>query len=240
MTPREYEETIASHFRGQGYSVTLTPGSNDYGVDVFAQKAERKVAVQAKMYGGTARKVNREMVMQLHGAKDYFDCTEAVIVTNGDVSASAREVASKLRIQILPFESNWPATLASAPSSITTGPIKTQLTGVTFEEIWERHVMPLVGRALVASDGRINRLVNADWSGVKRISSSGREQFIPIEVFRQAVGRILDLGCVTRAEINDDFAKRASSGIVLILAQVPIFEHLTGPSRLVLREASGS
>ena len=84
VTPLVYEEMVAAHFRRQGYSVELTPHCNDYGVDAFACKENQKLALQAKMYGG-GRKVNRAMVMQLHGAKDYFGCTEAVIVTNGEV-----------------------------------------------------------------------------------------------------------------------------------------------------------
>jgi hypothetical protein len=44
---------------------------------------------------------------------------------------------------------------------------------------------------------------------------------------------------VTREEINEEYVKRASSGVVLVLSQVPFFEHLCGPSRLVVREKPG-
>jgi len=225
--PREYE---------QGYSVDLTPGSNDYGVDVFARKDNQKLALQVKMYGGTSRKVNREMVMQLHGAKDYFDCTDAVVVTDGDVADNAREVAAKLRIKILPFPVEWspPSNLIplkAAPESIGAYPATR-----TFDEVWERYVVPLAGRTLVGPSGRANIVQTVDWSGVKRSTSGGRSQFIPIEVFRQAVGRIIERGCVTRDEINENYAKRASSGVVLVLSQVPFFEHLSGPSRLVAQK----
>jgi len=65
---------------------------------MFASKGDERLAVQVKMYGGTARPVNREMVMQLHGAKDYFECTLAVVVTDGRVARDARDVATKLEI----------------------------------------------------------------------------------------------------------------------------------------------
>ena len=65
------------------YIGKATSYSNDYGVDVFATKGKEKIAVQAKMYGGGTRKINRQMVMELHGAKDYFDCTKAIIGTDG-------------------------------------------------------------------------------------------------------------------------------------------------------------
>ena len=79
MTPREYEKCVSDYFKEQGYEVELTPQSNDYGVDVFARKGDEKIAIQVKMYGNSSRKVNRQMIMNLHGAKDYFGCTHGVL-----------------------------------------------------------------------------------------------------------------------------------------------------------------
>ncbi|MFZ3264410.1 MAG: restriction endonuclease [Terriglobales bacterium] len=237
MAPLAYEEMVAAHFRRQGYSVELTPRCNDYGVDAFACKENQKLALQAKMYGGV-RKVNRAMVMQLHGAKDYFGCTEAVIVTDGEVSEDAKEVAAKLRIRILslPVESLSPRD--PMPPNATLKSAEVGRAAPTFNEIWERHVIPLEGQTLVRPNGTTNILLTVDWSGVKRFTSGERQQFIPIEVFRQAVGRLVERGQVTRKEIDEDYVGRASSGVVLILSQVPFFEHLSSPSRLVLREVS--
>ena len=232
ITPREYEEFAAAHFREQGYATELTPHCNDYGVDVFARKGAEKLAIQAKMYGGTARKVNREMVMQLHGAKDYFDCTGAVIVTDGEVAQSARTVAIKLRIAIHPLIADGPPDVSMMPGRNEEGK---PLPEFSFEHVWEQQIMPLSGQTIIGVDGRTNKLLRVDWSGVRRLTSSGREQFIRIEIFREAVNRIDERGCITRSEINEEYAKRASSGVVLILAQVPWLEHLSGPSRLVRR-----
>ena len=237
-TSLAYEELVAAHFRARGYSVDLTPRSNDYGVDAFARKDNQKLALQAKMYGGTTRRVNRAMVMQLHGARDYFDCTEAVIVTDGEVAEDARQVAEKLRIKILSLPAEpLPQPKREGPNAEPEllGPRRSD---PTFDEIWEQFLIPLSGRTLVGSGGRSNTLLTVDWSGVKRLTSSQRPQFIPIEVFRQAVGRLIERGCVTRHEINEDYVGRASSGVVLILSQVPFFEHLGSPSRLVLRKES--
>jgi hypothetical protein len=235
--PIAYEEMVADHFRRQGYSVELTPRSNDYGVDAFARKENQKLALQAKMYRGV-RKVNRAMVMQLHGAKDYFDCTEAVIVTDGEVTEDARKVAAKLRIKILFVPAERVSPCDTASTNATPSTVEVGGDGPTFSEVWERYVMPLTGRTLVGPGGRTNTLLTVDWSGVRRRTSGERLQFIPIEVFRQAVGRLIERGQVTRKEINEDYVGRASSGVVLILSQVPFFEHLSSPSRLVLRDAS--
>lgn len=236
VTPREYEEQVAAHFRQQGYSVELTPSHNDYGVDVFACKGNQKLAIQAKMYGGTARRVNREMVMQLHGAKDYFDCTGAVIVTDGEVAESAKQVAAKLGIETLSLTARVRQHLDAAPQSEPEAPRLSSGDGsLSFEQVWERYVIPLAGQTLVGEKGRTNKIMRVDWSGVQRTTSSGKEQFIAIEIFRQAVNQILAHGCVARSEINENYAKRASSGVILILSQVPHFEVQSSPIRLVLR-----
>lgn len=51
-----------------------------------------------------------------------------------------------------------------------------------------------------------------------------------------AVIKLLRDGYITRSEINDNYSKRASSGIVLILSQVPMFELVERPLALRLRK----
>ena len=99
--PRTFEQFVANHFEKSGYKVTLTAISGDYGVDVFAENHIHKIAIQVKMYGDSTRKINRKSVMELHGAKDYFDCNKAIIATNGRILNDALEVAKKLNIEIL-------------------------------------------------------------------------------------------------------------------------------------------
>jgi hypothetical protein len=238
VSPLAYEEAVAAHFRRLGYTVELTPRSNDYGVDAFARKENQRLALQAKMYGGTTRKVNRAMVMQLHGAKDYFDCTEGVIVTDGDVAENARQVAAKLGIKILSLAVERIPSSSATNAERCAGTRGSRDGSPSFDEVWERYVVPLTGQKLAGPYGKTSTILAVESSGVKRLTSNGRRQFIPIEVFRQAVGRLIESGCVTRTEINEDYVGRASSGVVLILSQVPLFEHLSSPSRLVLRKAS--
>ena len=105
MTPRQFEELVCEHYRKQGYKTEITPLSGDYGIDVFATKGKEKLAIQAKMYGSSTRKINRQCVMELHGAKDYFDCTKAVIATDGVFLPDAIQVADKLNIDIIFLDS---------------------------------------------------------------------------------------------------------------------------------------
>lgn len=220
MTPREFEELVAAQLRADGYETGLGSYVGDWGVDIVASKGDERLAVQAKMYGGSARMVNREAVMQLYGAAAYFQCTGAVLATDGDVAADAQEVAGRLRVRILRIG----ATAGVPPASGRARPRPGAGGPSTFDDIWERYVVPLAGRTLTRADGSSNTVQKVDWAGLTRITSGGNRQFITVETFRYAIETVLTRGSITRDEINQHYPGRASSGIVLVLAQVPLFE----------------
>lgn len=231
MTPKEYEDYICEYFTKQGYKAETTPYSGDYGVDIFAYKDREKIAIQVKMYGGSTRKVNRQMIMELHGAKDYFDCTKAILVTNGDFMTDALEVANKLKVELLNIEA----------AHIDHHPITTKKEGCssdaeyTFNSIWEKYILPLKGQTISNAKGtRTNKIIDIDWAKVTRITSTGNKGTIDIEPFKFAINTLLDKGVVTRDCINQNYTGRASSGIVLILSQVPFFKIENNPTRLIL------
>lgn len=49
------------------------------------------------------------------------------------------------------------------------------------------------------------------------------------------VNRLLRNGSITRRWIDDEYAKRASSGIVLILSQYPLFDYVPRPAGVRLK-----
>lgn len=218
MTPSEYEALVAEHYVGQGFTVDDRPATNDWGIDIIATKGAERVGVQVKMYGGTARPVNRAQVMELFGAAAYFDCTRAVIATDGRVMSDAEAVAKKLSIEILRIDSRG-ASWSRRPDESKKS---------DFDRLWELHIMPLAGRTLSRTNGDSNTILTVDWSGVERITSNGARQRIKIEIFRLAVQRVLAEGSISRDEISAHYPGRASSGIVLILAQIPDFEYASG------------
>lgn len=218
MNPQQYEEMVRDHFLKQGYRTKLTPYSGDYGVDVFAMKGTEKIAIQVKKYGGGTRKINRQMIMELHGAKDYFDCTKAIMVTDGCVMPDALDVAKKLKIEIIrlmPNEQHKTSSTKSPPKS--------------FESIWERFIIPLEGKVLHRINGETNQIEKVDWSEIHRITSNGRKGKIKIEIFKLTVNKLLKDGFVTRDWINQNYSGRASSGIILILSYVPFFYQTENP-----------
>ena len=209
MTPDQYEKYVANYFQNKGYKVKQTPYSNDYGVDVFAERNKEKIAIQAKMFGNSNRKINRQMVMEFYGAKDFFNCNKGIIVTDGEIIQNAKDVADKLGVEILFI---YPQSHVPKNNS-------------QFDEIWENYVMPLEGKTITRNNGKINRILEVNWGGINRITSNGNQQKIDIEIFKKTINHILENGSITRQEINDEYSKRASSGIVLILSQLPMI-HL--------------
>ncbi|WP_017793316.1 restriction endonuclease [Leucobacter salsicius] len=221
ITPTAYEHLVARHFERLGYRTQVTSLTNDYGLDAIAENDHERVAIQAKLYGHTSRQVNRQMIMELHGVKDYFDCDRAVLATDGIVRSDAREVAAKLSVTLLELSAD---TLQPAVSTERVAPT----TGLdaepeTFESVWMQYILPLAGRTLSAADGRKNEIVAVDWAELKRVSSTGRLSSIDIEIFRLAITRLLAEGSITRDEINQNYARRASSAVILVLSQVPFF-----------------
>jgi len=223
MTPLEYEQQIGLYFRNKGYSVKVTSYTNDYGVDCFALKGKEKIAIQAKMYGDGIRPVTRKMIMELYGAMHYFDCNKAKLVTNGRILEDAREVADKLGIEIIHFKANK-------------NNFKTKTDEDSFEYIWEKYIIPLKGKTLYRKNGDTNIIKEIDWSGIKRITSNGNTAKIDIEIFKQVINQLKKKREISRKEINDDYPGRASSGICLILSQIPFIAYDENPSRLIWKK----
>jgi restriction system protein len=230
---------VAADFEARGYEVDLRGTTGDWGIDIIATTPDERLAIQAKMYA-RARPVNRRQVFELYGASRYFDCTGAVLATDGEFNPDALDAADRLGVQI------WrPGKLGTKTKQRGVQPreLPTRVSSVgpalpTFEELWERRVVPLVGKTLSLSNGGTNRITAADWGGIKRVTSTGRRGSIPIEPFVWAIQRIRDHGSVSRVEINDQFEGRHSSGVALILAQIPELELVGSTTAFRIRDSN--
>lgn len=101
--------------------------------------------------------------------------------------------------------------------------------------MWEKFIMPLAGKALKGGN-RENRIVSVDWGGIVRITSNGKRSKISIEDVKMAYGLLQKQGYAERSAINQ-FANRCSSGIVLLLSQVP-FIGIKNPTTLFIKETN--
>jgi hypothetical protein len=103
LDPRQFEVLVAEIYEKQGYSVTLTGGSHDAGIDILARKrtgiGEDKVVVQCKHQTAT---VGRPEVQKLWGVV-HADATitRGDFVTSARFSREAREFAADKRLTLI-------------------------------------------------------------------------------------------------------------------------------------------
>lgn len=235
MNPKEFEIMVAKFFKMQGYDTKLTPYSGDWGIDVIATKGKEKVAVQAKMYGDSARKVSRLAMMQLYGAMAYQDCTRAVMVTNGECMEDALIVAEKLGIEVVYLDKTPQLVDAEKAIEVQTK-AESKPTGIMeFNDVWERYIIPLQGK-LLKDGNRANEILKVDWGGkITRRTSKGKIGRMSIEDFRMAYGLLERNESAERSEINQ-VVNRCSSGIVLVFLQVPFIGVRKKPITLYVKE----
>jgi hypothetical protein len=225
MLPEDYERHVADLLRGEGWEVTLTPYMRDFGIDVIAERDGVRLGVQVKMFAGANRLIGHPDVMQTYGAAAYADCAGAMIATDARLSADAQQVARKLSVEVR---------VVPVPEHRFT---LSDGAGLTFGRVWQEQIVPLTGRELRRANGTTNRIISVDGAGVTRLTSKGKRQSIKIEVFRWAIERLLRSETVTREDINTICVGRASSGVVLILSQLPVFEVFTSDRGIALRLA---
>ncbi|MFC4305776.1 restriction endonuclease [Cohnella boryungensis] len=92
-----FEEFMASFFRRIGYNVQLTPASGDDGLDLIISRKGTKIGVQCKRY---KNKVNNSAIQEAYSGKDFYDCDEALVVTNSWFTEPARNLAEKLNVAL--------------------------------------------------------------------------------------------------------------------------------------------
>lgn len=230
MTPDEYEQLVAAILRQEGWKATVTPSGGDHGLDVIAEKSGIRLGVQVKMYGGS-RPINAATVMLTHGAAAFADCTHCMIATNGRVLADAAAVAAKLNVEIRDVPASIPPANGSPERS------RADEETPNFGLIWSQHVHALTGQTLHRGNGRSNTILSVDGGGLVRRTSNGQKQRIDIEVFRWTIERLLSGERVLREEINAQCIGRVSSGVVLILSSLPMFEltNQAGKQGLTMR-----
>lgn len=101
MEGTEFEEYLAYLFRRDGYRVRLTKASSDFGADLILYREEEKIAVQAKRYG---KPVGVAAVQQVLAARQFYECTGAMVVTNMSFTRQAKQLAAVSEVTLLDRE----------------------------------------------------------------------------------------------------------------------------------------
>ena len=229
MTPEEFERYVACIFESKGYKTEVTRYSGDYGVDVFAFKGKEKIAIQVKKFGNCTRKVNRNVFLKLYGSQHFFDCTKAIVATDGKVMDDAVEVAKKLGIEIFFVDTkNIEKCKPDNQSTVNDAITEDNRLYPDFSLIWDNFIRSLEGKTLFNSRGP-NRILEVNNTALIRSSINDIPGEINRDYFKLAYEYLTKKGSVTRDYINQQIDKGCSSIFFLVLAQLPFIEESKNP-----------
>ncbi|MBN2343843.1 MAG: restriction endonuclease [Deltaproteobacteria bacterium] len=99
MSGHDFERYLVKVFRANGYTAELIGDRGaDFGADLICQKNGIRYAVQAKNYDRTVHKVGNDAVQQAIAGATYYDCGEAMVVTNSHFTSAARQQAQASQV----------------------------------------------------------------------------------------------------------------------------------------------
>ncbi|PAF21737.1 hypothetical protein CHH49_09815 [Terribacillus saccharophilus] len=100
MSGHEFEVYLKALFANKGYLVKATPGSGDFGADLIIEKEEKRIAIQAKRY---SQPVGVKAVQEVIAvaAMNYYNCTDAWVVSNNTYTKSAVQMAIRTNVQLM-------------------------------------------------------------------------------------------------------------------------------------------
>ncbi|MGL6282438.1 MAG: restriction endonuclease, partial [Microcoleaceae cyanobacterium] len=97
MSGVDFEQFLADLFRKKGYTVQMTPRTNDYGADLIISKFGKKTIVQAKRYSS---KLNNSPIQEAHTAINHYQADNAMVITNNYFTANAQNLAQSNQVKL--------------------------------------------------------------------------------------------------------------------------------------------
>ncbi|MGG0662633.1 restriction endonuclease [Viridibacillus arvi] len=98
MTGRQFEEYVGTIFKSQGYKVSYTSTTGDYGADLILKKEQQVIVVQAKRYKQT---VGVKAVQEIIPAIKMYNATVAWVITNSTYTKQALILAKKNHVRMI-------------------------------------------------------------------------------------------------------------------------------------------
>ena len=97
------------------------------------------------------------------------------------------------------------------------------------DTIYNKCILNLKGKTLTNTQGT-NKIIEVNQDEVKRITINNKVNRIKSQTIKEALRIVIEKKSVTRTEIDDTFHLRNSSGIVLILAEIPFIRSINKPN----------
>mgnify|MGYP002359321405 CR=1 FL=1 len=97
---REFEKYIEALLKNDGYKTELWPWRNDWGVDITAEKENRRYLIQCKHYGNE-QKVTVPQVREFYGVMNHIDSiAKWIYVTTWELTHEAIEFCKQEDIEV--------------------------------------------------------------------------------------------------------------------------------------------
>ena len=90
MNGVEFEQYVGKLLTYQGYMVSFTKTSGDYGIDIIAVKGDERTGIQAKRYSGS---VGRAAISDAVAGKRQYNCNRTMVVTSNYFTREAKQLA---------------------------------------------------------------------------------------------------------------------------------------------------
>jgi len=98
LSGSDFEFLLKRLFEAMGFSVQLTGKSGDQGADLIANRNGKRYIIQAKRYSGS---VGNSAVQEAVAAKPHYDCSHAVVVSTGEYTRGAMDLAKSNNVQLV-------------------------------------------------------------------------------------------------------------------------------------------
>ncbi|RPF55272.1 restriction endonuclease [Aquisalibacillus elongatus] len=98
MSGVQFEYFLKLLFKHQGYKVSETNTTGDYGADLILTKEQQKIIVQAKRYKS---RVGIKAVQETVSAIPYYNGTEGWVVTNNEFTDAAINLAKTNNVRLI-------------------------------------------------------------------------------------------------------------------------------------------
>lgn len=86
----EFEQYVAARLRENGWAVSTTSATGDYGVDLIAKRSDESMAVQCKRY---AKPIGVSAVQQVVSGAMHHHCWKSMVVSNQEFTKAAKMLA---------------------------------------------------------------------------------------------------------------------------------------------------
>lgn len=109
-----FEEFLYLFFKNLGYNVEKTSKSRDFGADLIINMKNEKIVIQCKNYYN--HNVGNSAVQEIATAKDYYNATKGIVITNWYFTIPAQTLADKVGVKLI--DRNILSDILSSPSKL--------------------------------------------------------------------------------------------------------------------------